>query len=287
MKTIMIATDFSENSIHAARYGYALAQQLRADVVLCNAMTLQAELPQTGFVVWPSNQYDIMMDESGKELEKLKNELYKLKAAGAYTPHISCVTQGGMAAEVIEEVAAEYNADLIITGAHSPNFVTEFVIGDHTKRLADTITKPMLTIPVNFSIKEFKQIALALDLNNPAQDLAITLQVIALAKALDARVLLAHIYANGDMSAATRQALYDQLNNLAQKANYHKIDTIVIKAEKVNTGLGWLCENNNIQLLAMSHHLHGFFDSIIQVSYTKKMISHISIPLMVLPVANK
>jgi len=39
MKTILLATDFSESSKDAARYGYALACQIKANVLLANAMT--------------------------------------------------------------------------------------------------------------------------------------------------------------------------------------------------------------------------------------------------------
>jgi hypothetical protein len=61
MKTILLATDFSESSKDAARYGYALACQIKAKVVIVNAMIIAAEIPQTGFVTWPDEVLYVLL----------------------------------------------------------------------------------------------------------------------------------------------------------------------------------------------------------------------------------
>ena len=72
MKTILFPTDFSENSIHAVRYGYYLARQIKADIILCNAVIIPAEAPQDGLVVWPLEESDMLLKDSTSELVKLK-----------------------------------------------------------------------------------------------------------------------------------------------------------------------------------------------------------------------
>ena len=64
MKKILIATDFSANAAHAAKYGYAIASQIKADVVLCNAFIVPAEVPQAGMLVWPQLEYDELVESS-------------------------------------------------------------------------------------------------------------------------------------------------------------------------------------------------------------------------------
>lgn len=284
MKTIMIATDFSDNATHAAHYSYALAQQLTADIVLCNAMSIQAEIPQAGFVVWPTNQYDTLMDDSGKDLDNLKKDLYRLTMGSSHKPHITCVTQPGTVTDVIDKVADEYKVEMVVTGTHVNSAITEFVIGDHTKNLIDKASRMLLTIPPTSAFKLVERVALALDLNDVQQDAAAVLQVADFAKQLGAELLLTHIHVGGYLDNTVQESLYSKLNSLAQKTNYKKIDTVLIKAEKVEPGLDWLCKNNNIQILAMSHHRHGLFESIFQGSHTKRIINHMRIPLLVLPV---
>ncbi len=70
MKTVLISTDFSNIATHAAEYGYNLAKQIKADVILCNAVIVPAEIPQAGVVVWPMEEYSVLMEESAGELQK-------------------------------------------------------------------------------------------------------------------------------------------------------------------------------------------------------------------------
>ena len=65
MKDVLIATDFSENARHAARYGYKLAKQLKVNVVLCNAFVVPAEILQAGAIVWPQYEYDDLIKTIG------------------------------------------------------------------------------------------------------------------------------------------------------------------------------------------------------------------------------
>ncbi len=283
MKTIMIATDFLGNSAQAAHYGYTLAQQLKADVVLCNAIALQTEAPQTGFVPWPAEQYDLMMDDSDKELENLKLELYKIKTPNTYIPHISYAAEIGSVTQVINDVAREYNADIIISGGHSASLVSELVTGNHNKWLIDAVLRPLIIVPAGFDATSIKRITIAADLKNLDQDTSSLLQVVALAKLLGAEIQLTYIDLHTHGGTRNQENFYQQLNELVQKSGYDKISVSVTRADNVEDGLDALCSKGQAQLLAMSHHPHGFWDSIVHGSHTKKMIKHITIPLMVIP----
>ena len=46
MKKILIATDFSANAKHAAEYGYTIASQVKAGIILCNTFIVPAEMPR-------------------------------------------------------------------------------------------------------------------------------------------------------------------------------------------------------------------------------------------------
>ncbi|RWY54378.1 universal stress protein [Mucilaginibacter gilvus] len=61
---ILIATDFFADATHAVDYGYSLAKQLRANVILCTVVTVSAELPQADGIVWPMDESDILRKDS-------------------------------------------------------------------------------------------------------------------------------------------------------------------------------------------------------------------------------
>ena len=78
MKTVVIATDFSDNAKHAAEYGYALATQFKADIVLCNAFIVPAEVPDARVGNLAGNGVLEELDKESKdELKGLKDFLLK------------------------------------------------------------------------------------------------------------------------------------------------------------------------------------------------------------------
>ncbi len=77
MKTLILATDFSESSKDAARYGYALACFIKAKVVIVNAIIIAAEIPQSGFVTWPDEEFDGLLKDYENEIQKFRTEQEK------------------------------------------------------------------------------------------------------------------------------------------------------------------------------------------------------------------
>ncbi|WP_162847113.1 universal stress protein [Mucilaginibacter gracilis] len=283
MKTLLIATDFSENAKLTAMYGYELACQLKADVILCNAITIPAEIPQTGFVSWPDNEYEAMMQSSSNELDQLRKLLQASTGSnGSFQPRIRCVNAAGIVGDVVSHAAAESRASLVIAGTHSSTGVAEFVIGNHTRNLIDTTSEPLLIVPPAATFKPVKRIALALDFDDLNQDLATLLRTIAIAKLLDAEILLTHIDTRKQPSLAKQEYLNQTLAGLAKKTGYAQIKTLLIEDKDVEAGLNWLCEHGNIQMLAMAHHAQGFFLSLFKGSHTKKMSDRLCLPMLVL-----
>ncbi len=68
---------------------------------------------------------------------------------------------------------------------------------------------------------------------------------------------------------------------LADTANYPNIYYRMVKSAGTETGLDWLCEHGQIDLLAMVHRHHGFFNNLLHGSDTKKMAGQVSIPLLI------
>src|SRR3984885_6940061 len=95
MKTILVATDFSPNAKHAADYGYRLAEQMRANLVLCNAFVVPAEVPDAGFVSWPMYEYEEMLKDSEEELKALRATLEEENQDAVFKPVIHCANDIG------------------------------------------------------------------------------------------------------------------------------------------------------------------------------------------------
>ena len=283
MKKILIATDFSANAKHAAAYGYAIASQLKASVILCNAFIVPAEMPQGGTLVWPQFEYDEIVDSTNSELKKLKEDLKVNHANESFNPAINCVSEVGTVTDALKEIAGKNNVELIVMGTHGSSKLESLLMGNHSRRMIDATKCPLLLVPSSATVKPIKKVAFATDLNEPERDLKGIFALIPLLKKLNAELLLTHIYNGDDPTYKFKQHIQELLVELSNKANYPNIFYRIVNSDQAERGLDWLCDHGHVDVLAMVHHKHSFLDKILSGSHTQKMAEHISIPLLVVP----
>jgi len=283
MKTILISTDFSANSAHAAEYGYDLARQMKAGVVLCNAVTVPAEIPQAGLVAWPMEEYDVLMGSSTEGLKQLQRALEKSGNEQEFKPQITLANEAGTLADVINGVAAKQEIALVVMGTHANTGLSGFILGNHSHDMIEWLNKPLLLVPSVVPFGPIKKIAFATDFTRPAEDMEAIFALIPFAKALNAEILLTHVYDEKDTSLVFQKEIRPFLTELSNKADYAKIYYRIIKNNKTEAGLDWLCLHGQIDMLVMLHRPHGFLNNLFNGSHTQKMAGHISVPLLVYP----
>ena len=283
MKKILIATDFSVNATHAAEYGYTIASQVKADVILCNAFIVPADMPQAGTLVWPQFEYDELLEGSASELRQLKAELEKKVNNGSFSPEVTCRSEIGAVADVIKEIPGKTEIELTVMGTHGAGKLDTFLVGNHSRHMINNTKSPLLLVPAAAAIKPIKKVAFATDLRDPERDLNAVYELIPLLKRLNAELLLTHIYSGDDPTCEFNQHIKELLVQLSNKANYPNIFYRIVSSNKAERGLDWLCDHGHIDILAMVHRKHDLLDRILIGSHTQKMADHINIPLLVVP----
>ena len=277
MKKFLFPTDFSANAKHALDYGYSLAKQVKANILICNAIIVPAEMPQAGLVVWPMEESEGLLQDSSHELNQLKKYLENKQETISFNPFVTCISEAGTATDIINQMNHQHNIGLVIIGTHGSSGLSTLLLGDHSREIIDEVNRPLLLVPPAAKIKPIKKIAFATDFNDPAKDLECIYQLIELARPLNAEILITNIF-NGDKHS------HEQfMTELATKANYPLIYYRLVKAYRPEAGLDWLCEHGQIDMLAMVHRSHNFIDSLFRGSQTQKMANHIPIPLLVFP----
>lgn len=282
MKTILIPTDFSENATHAAEYGYQLAKQIKSNVILCNAFVIPVEMPQAGLVVWPMYEYDEIVQSYASDVNDLKEKLESGNPNG-FKPTVKCISEAGALQDVIGEMVTKHDIGLIIMGTHGASGLSGFILGNHSRRMIDNTTKPLLLIPPNAKGLPVKKIAFATDLENIEKDLDAIFELITYAKHLNAEILLTYIEDKKYHTEEFKKHMDELLTNLSNKADYPLIYYRLVKSRSTESGLDWLCEHGQIDMLAMVHRPHNFLDAVLNGSHTQKMAAHISKPLLVFP----
>ncbi|AMR30084.1 hypothetical protein A0256_00965 [Mucilaginibacter sp. PAMC 26640] len=282
MKKILIPTDFSATATNAAKYGYQLAQQLKYDIVLCNAVIVPAETPQAGLVVWPMEETDLLLSDSEEELKKLKAGMQQHDHSDQFRPEITFVEEAGVVTDVVDRIMKTQHINLVVMGTHGNDSLSTFLMGNHCNKMIDNSLKSLLLIPPAAKFNPVKKIAFAIDLESAEQDLEQLYKLIPLAKSLNAEILITHIEHDKKPTFGFEKWMDHFLTKLSNKADYAKIYYRIVTSDNTDKGLKWLCEHGQVDMLAMLHHQHGFFDSLFNGSHTERMASRIAIPLLVI-----
>lgn len=285
MKTILVPTDFSEPAANAARYGLFLAQYLQADLQLTHAFKVPAEVRAAAQSAWPLNNYEHVKSDCDAELDNLRRQLELETLATAAPPNfisrISGTAELGEVSTMVRNLAAHYHAPLVVMGMSGASQLQQLLLGSNTRELIDKATFPVLLVPRVPVPRQLRKIAFATDLNKG--DIELLHSLASLARPFNAEILIAHVTDAKYDTTAQRHLVEEFLSEVTAKANYGQIYYRHIKSMDVDHGLDWLTEHGMIDLLAMVHRPHLFFEQLIKGSHTQRLARHIRIPLLVFP----
>ena len=137
MKTILIATDFSDASRNASLYGIQLAKALNAKVILFSAYKVPPPIPELNM---SRARYAIMMQAN----KRLLHEAYFLDPEKAV---IEIMCNEGLAEDEIINIANEKKVDFIIIGmkGNSKNF--KKIYGRVATSLSKNSKIPVIIVP--------------------------------------------------------------------------------------------------------------------------------------------
>ncbi|MDD3320371.1 MAG: universal stress protein [Paludibacter sp.] len=141
IKKVLIAMDYDETSQKVAEQGFSMAKAMNAEVILLHVISEQ-------YVYYSEYSYmrelqvdysDDLEDSSQKFLNKTRKYLGD--------ESIRTIIKLGGIAETILETAKDLNADIIVIGSHSRNWLENIFLGSQAQDLLKKSTLPLLIIP--------------------------------------------------------------------------------------------------------------------------------------------
>jgi nucleotide-binding universal stress UspA family protein len=283
MRNFLIATDFSATARHAAEYGYQLAKQLHADILLCNAVSVPSEMPQAGLIIWPMEEGNLLKEESNEQLKQLKAHLQQHDFTEEFRPSITFITESGSFTDVVTTIAGDHPNDFVVMGTSQAEGLSAILLGNHCNEMLNRATGTLLLVPPAATFTTVKKIAFAVELINAESDLEEIYRLIPLAKLINAEILITHIYNEKKPTPEFEKWLEHFLTEVSNKANYSNIYYRIINSDNMEKGLIWLCEHGQVGMLAMHHRQQGFLAALLTRSHTQNVINRIAIPIIVFP----
>lgn len=273
MKTILIATDFSNASHNASLYGVSLATSFNARLILFNAYQ-PAPLIQS-----QSEPFITTQSLASVTSKRLANESKAINPMG--TIEISGEYKAGPAVKSILEAAGECKADLIIVGIKHPDKILQKIFGDTVTSLIRKSTIPLLAIPEDIEFKPAKSIAVAIEKDLPDEINNHFLDVLKeVGERFQSKVFAVRVV-NNDFQEA-----WWAINRPAKFLKMLRTLTPVfecIKADSVVHGLQRFVKGNNIDLLVMFPYRYSAFEKMFVKKVTSPLIFHLNVPLLLIP----
>ena len=139
MKTIIAATDFSEEARYAAERAAIVAKEQRAHLSLLHVMSSSALNDVRKLFQAPTDVEAKLIDDAGRMLNEVAADISLKTGVMGSTD----VKAGQAQAEIR---SATESADLLVLGAHGGNCLHELILGTTAERLLSTCKRPMLVV---------------------------------------------------------------------------------------------------------------------------------------------
>ena len=149
-KKVLIALDYNPTAKKVAEVGYSIANAMGADCLLVHILSTP--------IIYTSVNYDPIMGFSGFEaLENYQlNAVLLSKSANKYLDkvkkhlgdsNVETIVKDGEFDDQIMETAFNYNADLIVMGTHSQQWLEKILVGSTTESIIQISKIPIVIVP--------------------------------------------------------------------------------------------------------------------------------------------
>lgn len=270
MKTILLPTDFSSNSINAINYAINMFGE-KNKYILLNAYRISPVSIE---------EYVSEIPDFAKESEKgLKKVLNKVKKEFSHKKlNIEIISRLGYPVEVLNKIVKRKKVDLTVMGTKGASGLKEILLGSITADAIKNLSCPILAVPEKAKYEPLKNIALAADLRNVRGE-KLFIPLLSIVKNYAAEVVILHVQRNIARVTKNEKLEKIKLENLFRKIP-HSFN--LIEESNAARGIENFIRSRNIDLLAMVSRKHNLVERLFSKSATKKLAMHTKIPLLAL-----
>ncbi|NNL15730.1 MAG: universal stress protein [Flavobacteriaceae bacterium] len=281
MKSILLPTDFSNNSINAIHYVHELFKNERCEFYLLNVQRASSYISDDLMALQPSTTiYENLIENAKQSLQKIITNVKKKYKVDGHIYH-SIVDYDNFI-DSINQLVASKDICLIAMGTKGATGAEKVLFGSNTVKVIQRADCPVLAVPDNCKFGGVNKIAF------PSNYLTLYKKeeikpLITIAEMFDANIDVLHLTKGEHLTE-------DQENNRAfldecfMNVNHEFINL-------ANTKLFETVEHyvlyNDIDLLAMMGRKHSFMERIFNRHNVETFAFKISVPFLVMPNTGK
>lgn len=266
MKTILIPTDFSGNSIKAIEFAFDFFNEKGNKFILCHVYNIPVGGQSSLLTLM--DQLRIQAEKGLQEFKDIVENQFPNRKIELSTK----IIQGDFSSQ-INVLAVDNKVDFIFMGAKGVSGLEEVLIGSNTARLLKKCKIPVFATPKNYEKSKIEQITFSYDGKMLTDHVIESIQYIAKKKELSIELL--HI-------KKVDEAPIQNWAEVENKFNSKHISLFEVTAKNYEEGLKKGIENKN-SLLVLIRRKKSFWEDLINDSDSQMAVKHFQLPILVLP----
>ncbi|WP_111683993.1 universal stress protein [Winogradskyella tangerina] len=276
MLSILLPTDFSENSINAIRYAleFYRDEDCKFHFLHCYPPVIFSYEYQIERGLVGKNIHDIVQGETKERLYELAISMMRDHGNGQKFD-VEVVT--GFLPDQVARVASDNKIDLIVMGTKGETGSDRVVFGTNTIQVINKRCCPVIAVPEGFEFNGIDNILFPSDLNltfsyNHLKDITKVLEL------HQCNVNILHISFRGLTSTQRKHKAL-----LEEAFSDHKTNFVVEDSKDVTDIIYDYQQKNKSELLVMINNKHMFFENLFFKPTISKIAMHLSTPFLVIP----
>lgn len=273
MKTIIVATDLSENANNALQYAGALAAYANASITLFNAFQIPVHASNARISAAGVSE---LLNLSKVQLEKLAME-----ASEKFGVKVNVKIKLEDLSEGLNELVGSLKADLVVMGMHANDW-SDRLFGNTTTAIIRSANYPLLVVPPDATFTGLNKILYAFDSSRPTS--SVTLSPLSrVASRFNAEVHIFHVVKPKNATGTevgSEKKLCPEVEAALGNVTYSYKDVV---EPVVIQGIEREVKESGGDLLVMVPHKLNMWESIMNQSTTRSMCLRTNVPLLILP----
>ena len=271
MKTIVIATDFSENSREAAKFAFHSVKNPDTQFIFLNAY----ETPHTNAGGLVSSS-DVLKKASEENLEK---EVAWARKAFGSSKTIAKRAYFGQLQSAIKQVKREFPDMFLVMGSTGNNALEEFFVGSTTETIIKAVEVPTFVVPHTFKPTAYKDILVAIEDFDALQEKT-KKELVFVSKLLDVKLELITIQTSQvEMEKVIEGITEPEVTEFIEGS---EVTHEYLIADNVEQGIWEAAKREKTELLCVVHHTKGLIKDLFRKSVTSDMVKEDLLPILVL-----
>lgn len=276
MFSVLLPTDFSENSMNAIRYALEFFKYQRTEFYIMHAYRNEFydsdELSSSGNA---DAVFEELKNHSDIELKNLLEKIEEWAPHDRFTYQTISVNDTLVAAA--NAIVDDKNVDLIVMGTKGKSDNRNIIFGSETFQVLKFVKCPVLAIPSNYTNTQPKRILFPTDYLTPYKRRELKLLSV-LAKSYRSDIHVLFVSTLKSLSKRQRENqdfLKDALDD----------NDLIIKQEmdrNISTNITDYIQNKEMDMLAMVNTQHSFLEDVLFPSTIDKVSLGLTIPLLAL-----